>query len=169
MKRKKKDKPIKKPKTVEDLSRLLKRALAAWPSVGTKEMLERAHRYVRKVIKAKEAKTNPPPSAAMPEPVDIWFARDNTADIWQSFDDEAEAKSFVHIIGPHTIIPGLMNPDALFAKGLFIVPMAEDVWRICQYKAGLNPERLAHWFRLRFHTALQAQWAATQLAKEIKA
>ncbi len=120
------------------------------------ELARRATEMDRRLSsKAEPEPSDPPP---MPPPVDVWLYRSGSSDGWFASsckpDDDWPLR-----IGALKIIPGMMTLDELAEHGLGIT-FAQDLagWLVYRFVSGNASKR--------FDTALEAQWAATQLAKE---
>ncbi len=108
-----------------------------------------------------------PEDESMPEPVEVWFWRPTAHEamwrepMWRSRNnDPATDTEFrdvdIRSVGPYQIIPGMMSLDELAAYKISL-STSNRIWRVWQ--DGVRSHTI-------YGTALEAQWAATQLAKK---
>lgn len=96
----------------------------------------------------------------MPEPVEMWLAKDDSAEEWQFCDNVDDAECYAQRNGPHKIVPGMMSLDELAEHGVKVICRdANLIWEAESwdgtYAVTEGP----------YSTALEAQWAATYLAR----
>ncbi|MFB3077028.1 MAG: hypothetical protein ACE1Y4_03385 [Lysobacterales bacterium] len=103
----------------------------------------------------------------MPEPVKVWLYMIPPGD-WYTQTNKVEINpkyAFAEeicrtISGPHKIVPGMMRLDELAAKCFHIWQIDDnETWRV----SGAAPSSPV--YKATYPTALEAQWAATCLAR----
>jgi len=103
-----------------------------------------------------------PEDAKMPEPVQVWLWRGQGGK-WNIFTNPVAPYGLTGD-GPHTIIPGIMTPDELAKHELYIFSNG-DGWFV-EIIHKIEHRTLHKLMSKPLGTALEAQWAATQLAKK---
>lgn len=121
---------------------------------------ERALRLIADVERLEKTSPAQDPNA-MPEPVEVWLKLCGEAGYQCYINPPEESHNLSGVIHPvtvHKIIPGMMNLQELWeAHRIRIIPVSSDsdTWRVCKHAIFNRDE----------YTFLEAQWAATQLAK----
>ncbi len=98
-----------------------------------------------------------PEDESMPEPVEVWLQEAGDSG-WHAY--ATALGPGMGRWGPFMIVPGMMSLDELAAKDYYIGnDYSSRIWYPYQV-----PCHIAH---TTFPTALEAQWAATQLTKKV--
>lgn len=96
-------------------------------------------------------------SPPMPEPVEVWPWRLDSKEPWCFANYKADIAFRTYEELSFKYIPGMMSTDELWSMSLWVGPASGNRWMVAGSKGVLTGT---------YSTALEAQWAATCLAKE---
>lgn len=149
------------------LDELCKEADLTVPGFAAPEFRQASLVELVRRAKEMEARLSPKPedepqSEPMPEPVEVWLYQNTLAGYWSAKvtdKDHRPEPLWREWSGPHKIIPGTMSLDELASYGIFL-SHSDGTFMWCVKRRGEIV-----WSDNTNTTALEAQWAATQLAK----